>query len=204
MWRITPDGTVAQFQTFADMPGQVSPHMVALDAAGNVYMSDWADDVVWRMTPDGTAAVWWQSPQISGVSTYEPSGLAYDAGHDALLITDLENNIIYQVPVAADDTAAATEKLYVHGGRPDAPGLSGITVTASGDIYVAALDVNKVARLNGDALDYIAEGFRGASDVAAAPDGRLYVTNWNQFSLLVGALQPRLPFALDVIDPGGQ
>ena len=48
-------------------------------------------------------------------------------------------------------------------------------------------------------LVYIAGLFRGPSDVDYAAPDKLYVTNWDQFSLAVTASKPSLPFALDVI-----
>jgi len=45
----------------------------------------------------------------------------------------------------------------------------------------------------------LARDFRGASDVTYDADSdRLFVSNWNQFSLGFGT-RPQLPFALDVI-----
>ena len=43
--------------------------------------------------------------------------------------------------------------------------------------------------------------FAGISDLAWSA-GRIYATNFDSFSLVVGLLRPRLPFALDVIDAG--
>ena len=72
-----------------------------------------------------------------------------------------------------------------------------------GEIYVALLNWNRVARLEEGELVMLAKDFRGASDLAydGARD-RLYVTNWNQFSLGFGT-KPQLPFAIDVIEFGG-
>ena len=89
----------------------------------------------------------------------------------------------------------------LHIGGQNAPGFDGVTVTPNGDIYVAALGQNGVARVAGGELTYIAGLFRGASDVdySAAIDS-LYVTNWNQTPLVIPGDQPQLPFALDIID----
>ena len=52
---------------------------------------------------------------------------------------------------------------------------------------------------------YIAGLFRGASDIDySAVNNRLYVSNFDSFSLVVQATQPRLPFAIDVIEFGAQ
>ena len=64
----------------------------------------------------------------------------------------------------------------------------------------ALLGWNRAARLQNGELEMLARDFRGASDLALdARRGRLYVTNWNQFSLGFGT-RPQLPFALDVLE----
>ena len=79
-------------------------------------------------------------------------------------------------------------------------GFDGITVAPNGDVYLALLAWNRAARLQDGELLMLARDFRGASDVAFdAERDRLYVTNWNQFSLGFGT-RPQLPFAIDVIE----
>ena len=75
-----------------------------------------------------------------------------------------------------------------------------MALSPAGDVYLALLNWNRVARLEAGELVMLAKDFRGASDLAydAARD-RLYVTNWNQFGLAFGT-RPQLPFAIDVID----
>ncbi|MBI5666807.1 MAG: SMP-30/gluconolactonase/LRE family protein [Chloroflexi bacterium] len=199
--RMTSDGQFADFATISDERGFVLPHEITLDGQGNVYVSDRGRDEVWRFNPDGSGGVaWWQSPTEAGNRRgYDPTGLAYDPTQDTIIITDGAQDIIYRVSVAD----AATDVLYQHTGQADAPGFDGVTVTSNGVIYVAALGVNRIVRLDNGVLLPVAGPFRGASDVAHAPPNRLYVTNFDQFSLVVPAIGPRLPFALDVIELGG-
>ena len=73
-------------------------------------------------------------------------------------------------------------------------------MTPEGEIFLALLAWNRVAKLQDGKLAILARDFRGSSDVAYdANSDRLFVTNWNQFSLGFGT-RPQLPFALDVID----
>src|SRR5262245_29728271 len=197
--RVTPDGAVTDFADQFDERGFIAPDDVALDADGYVYVSDRGRDAVLRFNPDGTNGIsWWAPPPIEGVQDYEPTGLAYDPSRDALIITDSLLNIVYAVPVS---DSSASETLYAHGARADQPGLDGVTVTTSGDIYVAALGQNGVARVADGELTYIAGLFRGASDVDYSPQiDSLYVTNWDQTALVYRVWPPQLPFALDVID----
>ena len=93
-----------------------------------------------------------------------------------------------------------TEVVYHHGDRANPPGFNGVTVAPDGTIYVAVLGQNGVATVDDGKLDYIAGLFRGSSDVAYAEPNRLYVSNFDQTSIVVPVVRPQLPFALDVIE----
>jgi len=197
--RIAPDGSVSVFADGPDSRGFVVPYDVAVDDTGRVYVSDRGRNQVLRFDADGTnPTVWWAPPDASDGRIHAVTGLAYDPATQAIIVTDPEVNLIYRVTLAD----AQTTVIYDHNRRPDAPGFNGVTVTPDGTIYVAALGVNRIARVTSSGLQYLAEGFRGASDVAYAAPNRLYVTNFDQFSLAVTSVNPRLPFALDVIELG--
>ena len=182
--------------TFAEM-GFVAPNDVTVDAIGQVYVSDSGANEVWRFAADGAnGAIWWDSPAPDSPKRPAVTGLAYDPVSDAIIITDPEVNDIYRVTVAD----AATEVVYHHGERANPPGFDGVTVTPEGVIYVASLGQNGIAQVNDGKLDYIAGLFRGASDVEYAAPNRLYVSNFDQSSIVIPLVHPELPFALDVIE----
>ncbi|MDE2856514.1 MAG: SMP-30/gluconolactonase/LRE family protein [Chloroflexota bacterium] len=209
--RITPlDAKGAVVWTYADgelnavleIPhsetlGLALPDDIALDSAGEIYISDRKTGRVWRYTAaDEALAVFWQLPCGE---TCAATGLAYDPGNDAMLITDSETDTIYRVAVGgAGENAGRAERIYVD--RADSGyGMDGLTVSPNGEIYIALLAWNRVAKLQAGELIMLARDFRGASDVAYDADSdRLFVSNWNQFSLGFGT-RPQLPFALDVI-----
>jgi sugar lactone lactonase YvrE len=195
LWRVTSAGDITALAGITDARGFVAPDDVAVDAAGNIYLSDRGRSEVWRFAADGSnGELWWVPPVDDRVEQRGISGLAYDAASDALLITDAEANDIYRVAVGG----GATETLYQHGAREFAPGFDGITVAPDGTIYVAALGQNGIARVGEGELDYVAGLFRGASDVEYS-GGRLYVANFDQSSLVI-PIRPALPFAIDVIE----
>jgi sugar lactone lactonase YvrE len=200
--KIAPDGTIAPFATIDDERGFLSPHDVALDPAGNVYVSDRGRDEVWRFNPDGSGGVaWWKSPEVEGAKEYAPTGLAYDPANNAILITDSSLNIIYRVSL--DGTT--TEAIYQHGDRENAPIFDGITVTPDGTIYVAALSQDGIARVDGNELAYVAGLFRGPSDVDYSPTANaLFVPNFDSGALVVPGLSPRLPFTVDIVKLASQ
>jgi streptogramin lyase len=179
-------------------PGFIAPNDIAVDGQGRVYVSDSGSNQVWRFGVDGTnGAVWWQSPSQEDASlTAAVTGLAYDVTRDAIIITDPEINDIYRVPVSGGET----EVLYHHGDRATPPGFDGAVVTPDGVLYVAALGQNGIARVEDGRLDYIAGLFRGSSDVDFAAPNRLYVSNFDQASIVVPLVRPQLPFAIDLIE----
>ena len=183
--------------------GVVLPDDIAVDNEGFIYITDRDPGRVWRYTTDGiNQGVWWTPPTATEDEKVAPTGIAYDPTNNVILITDSEQDAIYQVPATSatlDESLENAELLYVDT-QDNGFGLDGITVSPFRGIYVALLSWNQVARLEGNELVMLAREFRGASDVAYDPekDG-LFVTNWNQFSLGFGT-SPQLPFALDIVD----
>lgn len=200
--RMLPDGTAETFAVAPDSRGFISPNDLAIDAQGRVYVSDGGRGDVLRFTPsaDGTveAESWWSAPPAPDNGLSSLTGLAYDAGRDALIITDPEVNVVYRVAISD----GATETLYAHGQLPNAPGFDGAVVTPDGEVYVAALGQNGIARVNTETgtLDYIAGLFRGSSDIEYQPGvGRFIVPNFDQASLVIPLLSPSLPFTIDTV-----
>ncbi|MYD11974.1 MAG: hypothetical protein F4X02_18245 [Chloroflexi bacterium] len=176
------------------------PDDIAVDSAGQIYISDRDPPRVWRYSSEGrNPGVFWRpSAELSAA----PTGLAYDAGRNAVLISDSAQDAVYRVPASASDLAKAvdaTETLFSDEAR-QGYGFDGIDVTPAGEIYLALLAWNRAARLERGELQMLARDFRGASDlVYDAARSRLIVTNWNQFSLGFGT-RPQLPFALDAVE----
>ncbi|MBL8155569.1 MAG: hypothetical protein JNM70_15405 [Anaerolineae bacterium] len=195
---LAPDGTLNLFAAAPDAQGFLIPDDVAVDSSGYVYISDRGRDRVFRFNPDGSGGVeWWSPPALDGAQRYDVTGLAFDALHNALIVTDGINDTIYRVSI---DDPAQSERLYWHAGRPNPPGLDGVTVTPQGEIYVAALAQVAVAWVNNGLLNYVAGLFRGSSDVDYSAPNRLYVANWDQAALARPSVRPRLPFAIDLIE----
>ena len=189
-----------ELSTIVEIPhdeeiGVVLPEDIAVDGAGTVYISDRKTGRVWRYAADGeNLGIWWQLPCADVCAA---TGLAYDPANDDILVTDSEANAIYRVSL---NDGANTDVLLVADENDKGFGLDGIAVTPAGEVYVALLGWNRVARLQDGELVMLAREFRGASDLAYDKmTDRLFVTNWNQFSLGFGT-RPQLPFAVDVIE----
>lgn len=212
IWQIVPSIPPVSLVTLdeAGRNGVSLPDDIAIDAAGQIYITDRGPDNVWRFSPDGTQGdVWWRPTLTDHPLGPSITGLAYDATQDAMIITDAVMNAIYSVPVASENPIEDSTVLYHYERQEMQPGFDGVDVAPDGTIYVAALGQNRVGSLNRDTgeITYLAGNFRGSSDVAfAGQSGRLYITNWDQRSLLPITLlflqfdlDPRLPFAIDVL-----
>ncbi len=175
--------------------GVLLPDDIAVDDDGRIYVSDRAGKIVSFSMAGERLGIWWRADCRVDCA---PTGLAWDHANGALLITDSEIDAVFRID-AANGAAGDVSRIFID--RDDKGfGLDGITVTAAGEIYVTLLAWNRAARLRDGELVELAKDFRGASDIAVdAASERLYVTNWNQFSLGFGT-RPQLPFALDVID----
>lgn len=209
VWRVEGDDVTLLLDVMQrGFDNVMQPNDIMLDAAGNLYVADINTGVVWRVEAETLdSAVFWRLDE----ERVAPSGLAYDAGRDALLIADAGRDRIYRLPLGADDPLAAMETLYAYeGAQEEAPGINGITLAPDGTLYVALLGQNAVARLDEETgeLLVLAVGFRGSSDVAYdAQRQRLYVNNWDQrwllpidFFLVQFYVEPRLPFSVDVLE----
>ena len=211
VWRYT-DGDLGLLFTLPDMPARgFLPDDIAVDGAGRIYISDRVGHLL-AYDADGQSLAaddqpyWWQLPCATGC---EATGLAYDEGRDAILVADAATDSMYRIKLA-DGAPGGSERIYTgvqaggNGGQAGEYGIDGIDIAPSGDIYLALLAQNRVARLDGQQLTMLAKDFRGASDlVYDATRERLIVTNWNQFSLGFGT-RPQLPFALDALELGGE
>jgi hypothetical protein len=179
------------------------PYDLERDAEGNLYVSfvfsNKASEIM-RYPVQGDAELWWTAPEKTIVT-----GIGYDATKQQMIAVDTQNSNLYAIPMQNPD---ASTLLYEHTVDPE-PGFGDATVAADGTIYLASLDLNRVAMLTPEGeLTYLAGAFRGSSRVAYdATRRRLYVNNFDNRSLLSDQVlfvqvdvTPKLPFALDVVE----
>lgn len=157
--KIAPDGAVTTFAGAPGMFGTVdgtgwaaqfsSPFGVAIDAAGNLYVSEVVGAVIRKITPAGVVTTLAGSPGNAGSADgrgsaaqfYTPRGLAVDAAGN-VYVADTGNHTIRKVTAAGVvTTLAGTAGMngFVDGtgaaARFDTP--SSLTVDNAGTIYVA-------------------------------------------------------------------
>jgi sugar lactone lactonase YvrE len=132
-----------------------SPDDVAVDAAGNLYVADYGNNLIRKITPAGVVSTVAGNGTIGAVdatgtlaSFNGPSGIAVDAVGN-IYVADSGNNLIRKITsvgvvttlagirVTADTSnTVTTESIFL--------GPSGVAVDASGNVYVANSGYNTI------------------------------------------------------------
>jgi len=161
------------------------PSSVALDAQGNVYLSD---DWLHRISvfdTDGNFLKCWGVHGSGEGELDSPAGLAFDAD-DNIFVVDAGNHRIQKF--TKDGAFLASCGSYGSGpGQLDRPW--GITIDDEGAIYVADWKNNRVQKLSSDGTFLMQFGREGdlnrPSDVCVDPDGDVYVCDWGNHRIRI-------------------
>jgi sugar lactone lactonase YvrE len=191
--------TVQQAVTFS------SPTGIAVDASGNLFISDTSDHTIWKVSTTNQKTLLAGSSGLpgstdgngSGAQFNNPGGLALDPAGN-LVVADTGNHTIRRIAQNGDVTTLA--------GAPGQPGSAdgttlarfngpfGIAVDATGAIYIADTQNHAIRLLatNGTVSTYAGTAgspgmvngtgasarFLEPSGLALAPNGTLYVADY--------------------------
>jgi serine/threonine protein kinase/sugar lactone lactonase YvrE len=176
--KITPAGVVTTLAGQAGMTGSEdgsggqarfnAPHGVATDHAGNVYVSDSANNTVRKITPDGTVSTVAGLPghpdntdgNGKDARFWNPQGLAADAQGN-LYVADMGNNTVRNITPTkgvitlaglAGTSGATNGKGIGKDVRFSSPG--GVATDSAGNIYVADTLNHTVRRIASSASEH--------------------------------------------------
>jgi len=211
--KVTPKGEVSTFAGsgeigYADGIGSAAqfsgPHGIAIDATGNLYVTDTFHHRIRKITSKGEVSTLAGSEEgfSDGIGRnalfYRPYGIAIDAVSN-LYVADTHNNLIRKVtPKGEVSTLAGGNGLLEDGGFADGVGSdarflrpSGIAIDAAGNLYVVDTHNNRIRKVtpNGEvstlagSVEGFADGsgcctrFRIPAGIAIDAAGNLYVAD---------------------------
>ena len=167
--KITPTGVVSTLAGQAGISGSVNgvgnsaqfnnPFAVAVDSAGNVYVSDSANDTIRKITPSGVVSTLAGLPGYAGDTDgngndarfWNPQGLAVDDKGN-IYVADTGNNTVRKItPMGVVTTlaglagASGTTDRAGESARFNSPG--GVAVDHTGNVYVADTNNHTVRKI---------------------------------------------------------
>jgi len=214
--KVTPAGVVTTFAGTAGMSGGddgtganarfESPHGLAVDGSGNVYVADWGNSTIRKITPGGVvstlaglAGEWGDANGTGANARFRgPSSVALDSNEN-VYVADSFNHTIRKVTQAGVVTTFAGFSGYSGfnngtgtGARFNKP--NGVAVGAGGDVYVGDSENNIIRKVTPGRVVTTLAGtagyFAGYKDgtgadarfheprgVTVAGDGNLYVAD---------------------------
>ncbi len=152
-------------QTALPVSGLRNPFGIAVDKAGNIFVSDPPNRQVVKLAPGSGA----QTTVGSGLSA--PQGLAVDNAGD-VFIADTFNSQVVELPVGGGAQTTVGTNL----GQP-----TGVAVDAKGDVFIAdgftVLEVPSGCRSSTCQIKLNATPFPGLAGIAADAVGDVFIAN---------------------------
>jgi hypothetical protein len=168
--KVTPAGVVTTLAGTAGLTGSTngtgsaarfsSPSSVAVDSAGNVYVADYANQVIRKVTPAGVVTTLSGSAGLSGSTDgtgsaarfKNPSGVAVDSSGN-IYVADSGNHTIRKVTssgvvATVAGTAGSIGSIDGTGSAARFDGPTGVAVDSAGNVYVADRDNNTIRKVN--------------------------------------------------------
>ncbi len=124
--------------------GQMNqPRGVAVDADGNLYVTEWGNNRVQKFGATGTPLLFWTS--FAGGSLVQPSGIAVDGVGDVFVVDAFNDRVVKFTPTGS--------KLAMWGGSGTGDGQftvpRGVLRDAAGDVYVSDESARRIQKFSG-------------------------------------------------------
>jgi len=202
---VTPSGVVSTFagsatgaSGYTDATGTSArfsgPDGLAIDASGNLYVSDYDNNAIRKITSAGVVSTFYHSS-----STFGPSGMCFDASGNLIVVAQDLNQILKITSAGVVTTIAGSSYGYVNGTGTSAKfaNPSDVKIDASGNLFVADYLNNAIRKITpagvvttfagssvsgntGAFADGIgtAAKFNNATSISVGPGGVLYVADF--------------------------
>ena len=183
--KISPDGfvtTLAGQRIYHTIPGRDTsvrfdnPSGIAADRKGNVYVADWANNLIRKISPGGIVSNiagngdrGAKDSSVSFASFYLPGAITLDSTGN-LYVADTYNNMIRKIsPEGFVSTIAGKTVRGSANGKGVAASFShpaGIVVDKEGNIYISDMENNKIRKISPDGMvtDFAGSGLRGSAN----------------------------------------
>jgi serine/threonine protein kinase len=183
--KIAPDHTVTTLAGLAanlratDAKGAAPPFMapqgIAVDAAANVYVADFADDTIRKITPDGVVSLLAGSSQSPG--RQNGRGAQAQFANPWSVAVDKTGNVY-----VSDNGNLSLRKISPDGGvitvAESFGNPRGVALDDSGNVYVADLGNNAIRKIApSDRVSPFFSGLSNPENLALDPRGFVYVTD---------------------------
>jgi hypothetical protein len=163
VWKVGPGGSpVTSFVT-----GMVNPKGIAIDASGNLFVSDWGDGAsipakIWKVTPAGVKSVF--------ASPASPAGIVIDNSGNLLVSQWGVHNVVKVTPAGVVSNYATG----ISGASEEVGGLA--YDHSTGDLYVACETTIKKVGPGGSPVTTAVSGLVGCQyGLARDVDGTFYL-----------------------------
>lgn len=198
--KISPAGEVRTLAGLAGQSGQIdgvgvlarfrAPLGIAVDAAGNLYVSEFANNAIRKITPQGSVITLagsasnpgWRDSLGDNAHFRNPWALAVDQSNN-LYVADKDNFVIRKI--------TPDGRVSTFAGQPGRPGFAdgpgpdalfkdphGVAVDGSGNLYVADTANNALRRItSAGVVSTVTLALSYPDSVSAGVSGALYVTD---------------------------
>jgi sugar lactone lactonase YvrE len=155
---------------------------IAIDDAGDLFVTDLAASMVYKVTPAGSVSVFASGPLLAAALipqagfTFGTNDLAFNKNESALYVTDVGLGTVVRIGINKDGTAGKIEDFA------SIPTPDGIAFDVKGNIYVTSVFTNNVLIVSNDGsvntlpLDTSQVPLNNPSNIAFLGP-RMYVTN---------------------------